>query len=68
MERIEKECPRCKGERGFWSKRLAGMWTPCITCKTKGKVVVSSMAEFRRLERSVTHPEKVTTKQREKEK
>ena len=70
MERIEKECPRCKGERGFWSmpKSKTGVWTPCITCKTQGKVKVASMAEFRRLERSVTHPKKVQTKQREKEK
>jgi len=73
MERVEKECPRCKGERGFWSKLddkapFAGIWHPCIMCKTQGTVKVASMAEFRRLERSVTHPKKVQTKQREKEK
>jgi len=66
MDRVEKECPRCKGERGFWSKRLAGMWTPCITCKTQGKVKVASEAEYLKLVRSVTHPEKVKTKQRGK--
>ncbi len=64
MERISKECPRCKGERGWWD--CFGRWNPCITCRTKGTVLVSSEAEFRRLERSVTHPEKVQTKQREK--
>ena len=76
MGRIEKECPRCEGERGFWvvtkdgirfkSDKPEGIWQPCITCKTKGTVLVSSEAEFRRMERSVTHPEKVKTKQREK--
>lgn len=77
MGRIEKECPRCRGERGFWivtkdgvsfrSDKPKGVWHPCITCKTQGVVKVASMAEYRRVERSVTHPEKVRTKQREKE-
>lgn len=70
MDRVVKECPRCKGERGFWSmpKSKTGVWTPCITCKTQGTVKVSSMAEFRRLEHNVNNPKKVRTKQREKEK
>jgi len=70
MSRVEKECPRCNGERGFWSmpKSKTGVWTRCITCNTLGVVRVSSMAEFRRLEHSVKNPEKVSTKQREKEK
>ncbi len=75
MARIEKECPRCKGERGFWrtGKEPAlkaqgrGTWYPCITCKTQGVIKVASEAEYRRIERSVTHPQKATTKQREKE-
>jgi hypothetical protein len=70
MDRIEKTCPRCMGERGFWSmpKSKTGMWSPCRTCKTQGKVKVASMAEFRRLEHNVLHPKKAQTKQREKEK
>ena len=68
MERLEKECPRCKGERGFWSNARikTGMWTPCIMCKTQGKVKVTNEAEYLKLVRSVTHPEKVKTKQRGK--
>jgi hypothetical protein len=67
-DRIKKECPRCKGQRGFWSmpKSKTGMWSPCRTCKTQGKVKFGSIAEFHRLERSVANPEKVKTKQREK--
>jgi hypothetical protein len=69
VDRIEKECPRCKGERGFWSDGDGiGTWFPCITCKTQGKVKVASMAEYRRLEHNVKNPGKVSTKQREKEK
>jgi hypothetical protein len=73
MPRIEKECPRCKSERGWWEKLdnkapFAGIWHPCITCRTKGTVKVASMAEFRRLEHNVKNPGKVGTKQREKEK
>jgi hypothetical protein len=76
MPRVEKECPRCKGERGFWmvfkagvafrSDKPKGIWQPCITCKSQGRVKVASMAEFRRLERSIRKPQKVGTKQREK--
>ena len=76
MPRVEKECPRCKGERGFWlegeqltlSKKARGTWYPCITCKTQGTVKVASMSEYRRLEHMVANPKKVQTKQREKEK
>jgi hypothetical protein len=70
-DRVVKTCPRCNGDRGFWrdsSKHCTGTWHPCITCKTQGKVKVSSMAEFRRLEHMVANPRKVGTKQREKEK
>jgi hypothetical protein len=70
-DRIKKECPRCKGDRGFWrdaSKHCTGTWHPCITCKTQGVIKFGSIAEFHRLERSVANPEKVKTKQREKEK
>ncbi len=75
MERTVKDCPRCRGERGKWldlnlmpSKQTGyGTWHPCIMCKTQGVVKVASEAEYRRMERSVTHPEKATTKQREKE-
>lgn len=63
MERLEKECPRCKGERGHFRD---GVFIPCITCKTRGVVKVASNAEFRRIERMVAHPEKAKTKQREK--
>jgi hypothetical protein len=63
LERIEKECPRCKGERGFW---IDSTWHGCITCKTYGVIRVASMAEYRRVTRSVVNPEKVQTKQREK--
>ena len=67
MERIEKECPRCRGERGWWSRaKYKGTWYPCLTCKTQGVIKVASEAEYRRIERSVTHPEKVKTKQRGK--
>jgi hypothetical protein len=76
MPRIEKECPRCKGERGKWlgldfveSKIVGrGTWHPCQTCRTKGVVRVASTAEYRRLEHNVKNPGKVSTKQREKEK
>jgi hypothetical protein len=75
MPRVEKECPRCKGERGFWltgtepslKAQGKGTWHPCIMCKTQGKIKVASMAEYRRVVRSVTNPTKVQTKQREKE-
>lgn len=60
----EIECPRCKGLIGHWRD---GTWYPCITCKTKGKIKVTSEAEARRITRMVTHPEKAKTKQREKE-
>jgi len=61
--RLEKECPRCKGQIGFWRD---GIWYPCITCKTLGKVKVASEAEYRRLKHMVENPEKVKTKQRER--
>lgn len=68
MGRLEKECPRCKGERGFWDGGgTVGLWFPCRMCNTQGKIRVTSEAEFRRLERSVTNPKRVKTKQREKE-
>lgn len=63
MPRIEKECPLCRGQRGFWRD---GMWFSCIVCKTQGLVKLASMAEYRRLKASVTKPTKVQTKQREK--
>ncbi len=76
MERIVKDCPRCKGQRGWFdetkrvagprSRLLCGTWHPCIMCKTQGVIKVASEAEYRRMERSVTHPEKAITKQREK--
>jgi hypothetical protein len=64
MPRVEKECPRCRGERGFWRD---GIWYGCITCKTRGTIKVASMAEYRRVKAMVEKPEKVKTKQREKE-
>jgi DnaJ-class molecular chaperone len=64
MSSIKKECPRCKGERGFWINKT---WHGCITCKTHGAIRVASMAEFRRIEAGIEKPEKVQTKQREKE-
>jgi hypothetical protein len=62
--RIEKECPRCKGERGHMRD---GIFIACITCKTQGKIKVASMAEYRRVTALVTKPSKAQTKQREKE-
>jgi hypothetical protein len=77
MPRVEKECPRCMGERGFWvitkdgvsfrSEKPKGVWYPCITCKTQGTIKVASMAEYRRIKALVIKPQKVQTKQREKE-
>lgn len=74
MPRVEKECPRCKGECGFWSMPgnkgkgvPMGTWSPCKMCKTHGVVKVSSESEYRRLVQTVTNPQKVETKQREKE-
>jgi hypothetical protein len=61
---IKIDCPRCEGERGFWRD---GVWSPCITCKTQGKIKVMSMAEARRVRAAIKNPEKVKTKQREKE-
>ena len=70
----EKECPRCKGERGFWflqgvivKQGKGGTWHPCFMCKTQGTVKVASESEYRRLQRTVIKPDKVETKQREKE-
>jgi hypothetical protein len=76
MDRLKIECPRCKGEKGFWavtrdgytvkSTKKQGVWYPCITCKTQGVLKVASHAEARRIQRSVTHPKKAQTKTREK--
>jgi hypothetical protein len=69
MPRVEKECPRCKGERGFWSMpKNKGTWSPCIMCRTQGVIKVASMSEYRRIKHQVENPQKVQTKQREKEK
>jgi hypothetical protein len=75
--RIEIDCPRCKGERGWFdgtervagpmSRLKCGTWHPCITCRTKGTIKVASQAEARRIEAMINKPKKVRTKQREKE-
>ena len=47
-EKITATCPRCHGMRGHFRD---GQFMPCIKCRTKGKIVVTSMAEKRRIER-----------------